>query len=291
MALRQTTGSVVCPSCRSLVGVNDATCYSCGRRNPGLWGFAPLVRALGQDLGFGPLVMGLCGVLYVLSLIIGGNFSHPEATGGGLGVLSPSGPALQTLGASGWVPVFYFGRWWTIFSAGWLHGGALHIVMNMLWVRQLAPAVAYVYGPGRAIIIYVVAGACGFLLSSVMAFVPLPLLHGATLTVGASAPIFGMFGALVCYGRMGGSSLITGEIKSYALIVFLFGLVIPGVDNWAHAGGFLGGYALARWLNPFREERLDHLLGAFACILITFASIAASVISFLRLIVASRGPA
>ena len=91
MALRQTTGSVVCPSCRSLVGVNDATCYSCGRRNPGLWGFAPLVRALGQDLGFGPLVMGLCGVLYVLSLIIGGNFSHPEATGGVLAELVAHG--------------------------------------------------------------------------------------------------------------------------------------------------------------------------------------------------------
>ena len=290
MALRQTTGSVVCPSCRSLVGVNDATCYSCGRRNPGLWGFAPLVRALGQDLGFGPMVMGLCVALYVLSLIVSGNFTNPQATGGGLGVLSPNGRALELLGASGARPIFGFGRWWTIFSAGWLHGGILHIVMNMLWVRQLAPAVAYVYGPGRAIIIYTIAGACGFLLSSLMFWVPLPILRGAVLTVGASAPIFGMFGALVAYGRMGGSSLITGEIKSYALIVFLFGLVIPGVDNWAHAGGFLGGYALARWLNPFRDERLDHLLIAFACILITFASIAASVISVIRFY-ASQGPA
>jgi rhomboid protease GluP len=290
MALRQTTGSVVCPSCKSLVGVNDATCYSCGRRNPGLWGFAPLVRTLGQDLGFGPLVMGLCAVLYALSLIVSGNFSNPQATGGGLGILSPSGGALQLLGASGALPVFGRGRWWTIFSAGWLHGGILHIVMNMLWVRQLAPAVAYVYGPGRAIIIYTIAGACGFLLSSLMFFVPLPILRGAYITVGASAPIFGMFGALVCYGRMGGSSLITGEIKSYALIVFLFGLVIPGVDNWAHAGGFLGGYVLARWLNPFREERLDHLLGAMVCIIITIAAIAASVISVLRLL-AAQGPA
>jgi rhomboid protease GluP len=283
MALRQTTGSVVCPSCKSLVGVNDATCYSCGRRNPGLWGFAPLVRALGQDLGFGPLVMGLCLVLYVLSLILSGNFAAPQ--GAGLGILSPNRVALFILGASGAEPVFGYGRFWTIFSAGWLHGGLLHIAMNLLWVRQLAPAVAYVYGPGRAIIIYTIAGACGFLLSSLagllLGWMPIPFLRGAGLTVGASAPIFGMFGALVCYGRMGGSSLITGEIKSYALIVFLFGLVIPGVDNYAHAGGFLGGYALARWLNPFREERLDHLLIAFACVLVTLASIAASVITIL----------
>ena len=53
MFKRQTTGSVVCASCGSLVGVNDDTCYTCGRRNPGLWGFGPMLRAFGNDLGFG----------------------------------------------------------------------------------------------------------------------------------------------------------------------------------------------------------------------------------------------
>jgi rhomboid protease GluP len=287
MALRQTTGSVVCPSCRSLVGVNDATCYSCGRRNPGLWGFAPLVRSLGQDLGFGPLVIGLCVILYVVSLLLSGR-ANAEMGGGGLAMLSPSPPALFLLGASGGGPVFGAGRWWTIFSAGWLHGGLLHIVMNLLWVRQLAPLVAYIFGPGRAIIIYTIAGACGFLLSTLFFFVPLPLIHGAYLTVGASAPIFGMFGALVCYGRMGGSSLITGQIKSYALILFVFGLIFPGVDNMAHAGGFLGGYALARWLNPFKDERLDHLLIALVCMLVTLGSIVLSIITGLPIVMQAR---
>jgi rhomboid protease GluP len=280
MAWRQTSGSVVCPSCRSLVGVNDATCYSCGRRNPGLWGFAPLVRALGQDLGFGPLVIGLCVILYVVSLLL--SVATAAQRGGGLAALTPSSPVLFFLGASGGDPVFVYKRWWTIFSAGWLHGGVMHIVFNLLWVRQLAPLVAHIYGPGRSIIIYTLAGACGFLLSSVAAqtlgWMPIPFLRGASLTVGASAPIFGMFGALVCYGRMGGSSQITSQIKTYALIIFLLGLVIPGVDNYAHAGGFLGGYALARWLNPFREERLDHFLGALVCMLITVGAIGYSVI-------------
>jgi rhomboid protease GluP len=283
MALRQTSGSVVCPSCKSLVGVNDATCYSCGRRNPGLWGFAPLLRSLGQDLGFGPLVIGLSAILYVVSLLLSGGSMGAR---GGLDILSPSAPALFILGASGGVPVFGYGRWWTIFSAGWLHGGILHIVMNLLWVRQLAPAVAYIYGPGRAIIIYTIAGACGFLLSSVAAvtlwWMPIPFLRGASLTVGASAPIFGLFGALVCYGRMGGSSLITAQVKTYALIIFLFGFVFPGVDNYAHAGGFIGGYVLARWMNPFKDERLDHFLIALVCLLVTVAAIGVSVITGVR---------
>ena len=57
MFKRQTTGSVVCSSCGSLVGVRDEKCFNCGRRSPGLWGFAPLLRSLGNDLGFVPLVL------------------------------------------------------------------------------------------------------------------------------------------------------------------------------------------------------------------------------------------
>ena len=55
---------------------------------------------------------------------------------------------LFRFGASGAIPVFRFDRWWTIFSAGWLHGGLLHIFFNMLWVRQLAPETAELYGAG-----------------------------------------------------------------------------------------------------------------------------------------------
>ena len=55
-----------------LVGVNDETCYNCGRRNPGLWGYAPALRRLGQDLGFVPLVIGGTIVLYALSLLLSG---------------------------------------------------------------------------------------------------------------------------------------------------------------------------------------------------------------------------
>src|SRR5690606_32756905 len=72
MFKRQTTGSVVCASCGYLVGVNDATCYNCGRRNPGLWGFAPVLRSFGKDLGFVPFVTGTCIALYALGLLASG---------------------------------------------------------------------------------------------------------------------------------------------------------------------------------------------------------------------------
>src|SRR5262245_6106876 len=192
---RKREGSVVCPSCGSLVGVNDEKCYMCGRANPSLWGFSPLLRQLGNDMGFVPLVIGVSVVLYILTLVASG--AEMRAGGGLFTMFSPSTTALFMFGASGAVPVFGFGAWWTLLSASWLHGGALPILFNMMWVRNVGPSTADIIGPGRTIIIYVLSGVCGFLLSSVIGYVApgLPFFGGGSFTVGASASLFGLFGA------------------------------------------------------------------------------------------------
>jgi rhomboid protease GluP len=261
------------------VGVRDDKCYSCGRVNPGLWGFAPALRTLGADFGFVPFVIGVSTVLYALSLLASG--SELRVVGGGFSILSPSTRALVLFGASGGIPVFALGSWWTVLSATWLHGGLLHILFNMMWVRALGPATVDVIGPGRTVVIYVVAGVCGFLLSSVAGayFGGLPMLRGASFTIGASASIFGLLGALVHYGRMSGSSHMRAEAMRYAVILFIFGLIMPGVDNYAHAGGFAGGYAMSAFFNPLTRERGDHLLAAALCLGATFAAILVSVFS------------
>src|SRR5829696_4612981 len=242
---RQKTGSVVCASCGSLVGVNDETCYTCGRRNPGLWGFGPVLRRFGNDLGFVTLVIYGCAALYTGTLLMSLAFGENIMGGSLFSLLGPGSRSLFLFGASGAIPVVVYDRWWTILSAGWLHGGALHIIFNIMWVRNLGPAVGDLYGAARMIIIYTIAGASGFLLSSLAgAYIPpLPFLSGAQFTVGASAPIFGLLGALVYYGRRGGSSMVRSEAMSYAVTLFVFGLIMPGggVDNFAHAGGFGGG--------------------------------------------------
>jgi rhomboid protease GluP len=276
---RKTEGSVVCPSCGSLVGVRDDKCYSCGRSNPGLWGFGPAIRALGRDMGFVPFVIGASVILYGLSLAASGR----DIMGGGgmLSILSPNFSSLLWFGASGRIPVFLLGHWWTLLSASWLHGGLLHILFNMMWVRDLGPVVVDLIGPGRTVIIYVISGVSGFFLSSAAgAFIgPVPLLGGGGgITVGASASVFGLLGAMVHYGRMSGSSLIRGEALRYAIILFVMGLLLRGVDNWAHAGGFAGGYATSVFFNPLTRERGDHLVVAVLLLVATFAAIAASLL-------------
>jgi len=278
---RQREGAVICTSCGVLVGVNDATCYNCGRRNPGLWGFAPMLRALGTDLGFVPFVIGTCIILFALTLILSG-----PAIGmrGIMSFLAPSQLALIMFGASGGYPIFVLDRWWTLLSAGWLHGSALHILFNMMWVRQLAPATAEIYGPGRMVVIYTVASIAGFGLSSfAAAYLPdLLILRGGRLTVGASASIFGLLGAVVYYGHRSGSRMAASQALSYALTMGLFGIIMPGIDNYAHLGGFGGGYLAGRFLDPLRPERVDHIVMAIVCLGLSLLSIVVSVVQSMR---------
>jgi rhomboid protease GluP len=289
MFRRQKTGSVVCASCGSLVGVNDDRCYSCGRRNPGLWGFGPLLRRFGNDLGFVTLVIYGCAALYaamlLVTVLLGGNVM-PSANP--LGFLAPDPEIARAFGASGALPVFVYGMWWTLLSAGWLHGSALHILFNMLWVRDLGPATSDIYGAGRMVIIYTISSITGFFLSSVaglmLSGMPIFFLRGAYTTLGASAPIFGLLGSLVYYGRRGGSSIVGGQALQYAVVLFVFGFIMPGIDNFAHAGGFAGGYFSGIWLDPLKRERTDHLLIAVGCLIATALAILASLLTVFGII-------
>ena len=242
-----------------------------------------MLRQLGNDLGFVPLTIGASATLYVLTLLASGAGLEPYS--GGMNILSPSGNALVLFGAAGYYPVVRTGAWWTLLSASWLHGNLLHIVFNMMWVRDLGPATADVIGPSRTVIIYTVAGVCGFLLSSLMPLfpIPIPFFHGSGLTIGASAAIFGLLGALVHYGRISGSNLMYSTAMRYAVILFVFGLIMPGVDNTAHAGGFIGGYASSAFFNPLTRERGDHLIAAVACLAATFLAIVFSVLRGLNI--------
>lgn len=275
---RQTSGSVVCVSCGRLVGVRDERCLNCGRWNPALWGYSPLLRKLGADLGFTKLLVGGCAALYLVSLLMTPGAFQPKSL---FSLFSPGGVALLELGASGFIPVFVEGRWWTVLSAGWLHGSLLHIFFNMMWVRQLAPAVAELFGAGRTILIWTAGSIFGFLASSAsgVVFAGVPFLGNHGITIGASASVFALLGALLVYGRRTGQSAMRRQIWGWTLAGLLFGFVVPGIDNWAHMGGLAAGAGLARWLDPLRPERIDHVLAALACLVATALAIVASVLT------------
>ena len=202
-------------------------------------------------------------VLYVLSLLInpssqGVNF-HPFT------MLSPSTRSFLVMGATGTWPIDGYGSWWTLVSASYLHGGLLHIFFNMFALMQLAPFVLSIYGLYRFVIIYVFSGVAGFLLS---------YFAHINLTIGASANICGLIGAILYYGKSRGGffgDMIYRQAMAWTMGLVLFGLLFPGINNWAHGGGLLAG-VLAGYLVGFEERRMErsvHRFLAFFMVIMT----------------------
>ena len=264
---RKTSGAILCPSCGRLTNAEAPVCLVCGRRNPGMWGFGGPLGALFRRWNFTNAVTAACVALYVISLIF-----DPLAVlrpRGFLEIFSPSADALWALGAAGAIP-WHYGRWWTVVTAIYLHGGLLHILFNILWIRQLSPAVEQVYGPARLVAIFTISGAAGFVVSNSL---------GVPFTIGASGSIFGLLGAIVAYGRKRGGvygRMVLRQYGQWALILFFMGFFMPGVNNWAHAGGFAGGFiaGLGLSLAEYRDETpFDKALAA-AAIVLTLAGFA-----------------
>src|SRR5438034_362838 len=264
---RKTTGTILCPSCGRLTSAEAAACLVCGRRNPGMWGFAAPLRALFGRHSFTNVVTVACIALYVASLLL-----DPRAAASARGpfdAFSPSDGALMALGAAGTYP-WRLGHWWTILTGIYLHGGILHILFNVLWIRQLGPAVEEIYGPARLVVIFTISGVAGFVVSNSL---------GVPFTIGASGSIFGLLGAIVAYGRKRGGvfgQMVLQQYGQWALILFIMGFLMDGVNNWAHAGGFVGGFlaGLGLSLAEHRDETaLDKLLAA-AAIVLTLAGFA-----------------
>lgn len=262
---RKTSGAILCPSCGRLTNADAPACLVCGRRNPGMWGFAGPLRGVFRRRSFVDVVTVACIVLYVASLVF--DPAGALQRRGIFDAFSPSSQALRDLGATG--PVQWrSGQWWTLLTAIYLHGSLLHIFFNVLWIRQLGPAVEELYGPSRLVVIYTVAGAVGFVASNLLS--PWP-------SVGASGSIFGLLGALVAFGQKRGGTfgaMVLRQYGQWALVLFVLGFLMPGVNNIAHAGGFVGGFvggfglALAEHRS---ESGFDQMLAA-ACIGLTILS-------------------
>ena len=94
--------------------------------------------------------------------------------------------------------------------------------------------------------------------------------------------MFGLIGALYHYGRTG-SSVVKQMAVSIMVQAAVFGLLVPGIDNYAHLGGFAGGYLTSAFLNPMTRERGDHMIIALVCLVATALAIIASIVTGLPL--------
>jgi rhomboid protease GluP len=256
--------SILCPNCRKLISQDEPRCPHCGIAHPGSW----WKNNIGARVFFGTDQV-IKWIIYVnVTLFITSLLLYPWSSGvslNPLALLSPSNKGLLLLGATGTIPIDRLGRWWSLISANYLHGGIFHILFNMIAFRQIAPFVLREYGINRMVIIYTLSGVIGFLVS---------YFAGIPFTIGASAAICGLIGATLYYGKSRGGlygQTIFKQIGAWALGIFLFGLLMPGINNWGHGGGILAGVVLGVLLG-YKErtrERVFHKILAGACVLIT----------------------
>jgi rhomboid protease GluP len=130
------------------------------------------------------------------------------------------------------------GQWWRLISASFLHGGALHIAFNSYALFIYGPVLERAMGRGVFLLLYLLSGMGGFALSAAM--------NPRVVSVGASASIFGLVGALLALlRRRKAPADAVRSVLWVAAINFGIGLQ-PGsnIDNWGHGGGLIVGVVL-----------------------------------------------
>ncbi len=122
-----------------------------------------------------------------------------------------------------------------------LHNGIFHLLFNMYALYILGPQLESFFGKFKFTLIYLISGIAGNLLS-------LLFISNNTVSVGASGAIFGLMGALLYFGyhyRVYLGSVIRSQIIPIIILNLILGLLISGVNNFAHIGGLVGGVLTA----------------------------------------------
>jgi rhomboid protease GluP len=257
----------MCPHCRAFITTKDRVCPYCNEK------VGP--RAVERGDG-GTLLGGLipqARFFTVIILLI--NFGLYAATairsmqgGDGGSAMNIDMRTLFDFGAK-YRPAIAAGQWWRLVTAGFLHGGLMHILFNSWSFLTLGPMVEEVFGGSRMLVIYFCSSVFGFYFS---------YLGSPALSIGASAAIFGLIGAMIAISIK--DPVRFGHMRRTFLGWAMFGVVylfLPmNIDNYAHFGGLLAGFGVAylagtpRLVQSWTEKLWQFC--SWACIAITAAS-------------------
>jgi rhomboid protease GluP len=255
----------MCPHCRAFITTDDRTCPYCHeavgpraidrRSSSPIGGFIPQVR-------FNTVIILVINFgLYIATSIYSMNAGRGSA-------MTLDGRTLVNFGAM-FSPLIQDGEWWRLVTAGFLHGGLLHILMNSWVLFDLGAQVEELYGASRMLTIYFISNAFGFYVSSLVKQGP---------SIGASAALCGLIGAMIALGvrdKTGFGAAIRAFYIRWLVYILLFSF-LPGVDMAAHVGGLAGGFAIGYLAGQPRYEgsATEKLwrISSVCCILLTAAS-------------------
>ncbi|MDQ3648815.1 MAG: rhomboid family intramembrane serine protease, partial [Acidobacteriota bacterium] len=186
------------------------------------------------------------------------------------------------------------GQVWRFVTPMFLHGGALHLLMNMYGLFILGPYVEKIYGSARFVVFWVLTGIAG-VVASYLSVQPDMHISGALgrflfkaqdgVSVGASGALFGLIGVLFVFGIKFRHELPEGFKRAFGtgmlptiLINIFIGFAVPIIDNSAHLGGLVAGAVLALFVGYKRPNQQPRVAVAWHALQI--AALALVVISF-----------
>lgn len=224
----------MCPHCRAFIDPKERVCPYCENEvgKPAWKRVEPptAMRGLIPQTHFTTVIILLINFgLFAATLIM-------SMKGGDSG-FSVDGRVLRLFGAKDTFFILH-GEWWRLITAGFLHAGVFHILMNSWVLFDLGSRAEEVFGTARFLVIYLASSVAGFTAS--MFWSPF------SLSIGASAAVCGLIGAMLAYGYRTGSSFIWSMYLRWIIFIAIIGL-LPGfnIDNAAHLGGAVAGFVLA----------------------------------------------
>ena len=159
----------------------------------------------------------------------------------GAGLFNADGQLLINWGTN-FGPRTLNGEWWRLFTAMFLHFGLVHLALNMWVLWSLGQLTEKLFGSAYFLVLYVFAGLCGSLFSLYW--------HPYVNSAGASGAIFGVMGGMFAFMVKPATRIpasIAAAQRNSALIFIAYNLfngLRAGIDNAAHIGGLLGGFAM-----------------------------------------------
>lgn len=127
------------------------------------------------------------------------------------------------------------GNYWVVLTSCFMHAGIIHLFCNMYSLYVIGVQLETVLGKIKFIVVYLISAIIASLASGVL---------NSGLSVGASGAIFGLIGALIYFGyhyRLYLGNVIVSQLVPIVLLNLVIGFMLPGIDNYAHIGGLIGG--------------------------------------------------
>jgi len=234
------TSHRMCPECRALNPRGTRVCPHCGA-NIGSQRARGTTGGSGRIMGVIPtptsatsMLAAAIVLMFVVEWFMTQRAGGPGRGGGLFGGIQ--GMAMLRLGAK-YGPLVYAGEWWRLVTAMFLHAGLLHIGMNLWCLFDLGPEVEGMFGMSKYIVLYLVTGVLGYVVS--LFWSPMGI------SLGASGAIMGLVGILIGatfhHGQLGKE--YRSMLWRWVIYIAIFGIFFP-VDNAAHFGGLIAGLVL-----------------------------------------------